>query len=425
MKKHGFSLLELAIVMLIGGMMMSSLISLMNSVASNSKSRANIDKLNSVKLSFTQFFQKNNRLPCPANPTLDSTNPQYGVESINQSTGLCDYTLTLQGVSIDAGFKNHILSGSKITRLGVDQVSYAMQDTIKHKIIFGTIPFKTLGVSQNYMYDEYNNKITYITAQGYATNRFISTSPMYKKMSWTRIALPSKFYQTKQICSMVETQSSLNDNICTEIISSNCLSATDENPLIINTLVADGFYRNDSGIHSGDTIINTCRMDLQDYSKNYITRENLAYALISHGKNGLGAWNKSGTLNDQPISLQEKENTFQYYHTTYPTHDLTLATNSIKLHADTIKPDFDDDVLYQKIDDLLFDTGRTANIYCHQSTTFIDIDPNYTRCFIWHTYTQSTRVLSFGKMAILGEYCSSDLQRYLDCSAGGLWVNPT
>ncbi len=459
-RKKAFTLLELSIVLAISSMMMIAAIKLFASMATNLTSGNNEMKMARVQNAISAFFAKNNRLPCPANPMLVYTDPLYGKESWDAG-GHCNITFTtFNGASnVSSGFVNQTFS------LYPDASYAGLLTNQDNRINFGMIPFKDMGLTEDEAHDAYSNKFTFITTRAYAGDRTIATAPIYKMFKgWTRVAMPARFYKHNIGCSATEVNAAAvndgaaptnvpNNEVCMERMSTNCQSASDATPLIITTLVAKGVYSQAAANARPDNAIaTTCRMDLQDYNGNYISRENLAYALISHGKNGYGAWNKAGGLNQESASVKEKQNTFKYYHDTYPNHNIsgvtrassgTSATNSaIILVSSSKRDDFDDEVIFQTIDDLLLESGRNANVFCHQSTTFIDVlptDVNNTMCMIWDMAMNTNNITRLVKMTDFGNApptyasgtpnptptCRAAGSMTLSCSAGGIWVNPT
>lgn len=433
--------------MFISGIMMAGLLSALNSFSSTQKSQNDDIKMINISSSISKFFAMNDRIPCPADPSLLPSDADYGKEKLDPVTRICDYKFakyenngTIQSNLIDAGFQNHTLSLRK------DATSNFINTP--HKIVFGTIPFKTLNIQESYMYDIYNNKFTYVVISGYATDRKNSTNDIYKRISgWARISLPSKMRRLSpnESCDsniVSESTTSTNDSKCTERISSSCLSSTNTNPLKIITLLADGLfytYNNDGkiGVYAGDAIISPCRMDIKSYSGNYITRENLTYTIINHGKNGYGSWKKDGKINSiSEASENEKKNTFAFYNESFSDHNLLNGNRSIEFVNDSMKIDFDDKILYTTTEDLLAQAGRLKDVYCHMSTVMLDFasilsnpptttelkkEPN---CYIWNLSMKKDNDTKDIKITTqTNTTCGTNNSILIDCSAGGMWTN--
>ncbi|WP_146820634.1 type II secretion system protein [Candidatus Deianiraea vastatrix] len=426
-RKKAFTMIELAIVIFISGMLMAGLMSILNSVSAITKARANKDKVAIIENAIATFFRKYDRLPCPADPTLGYTDAKYGVEQLN-SDGICDYTLNYNGTQVDSGFKNHLV------------VSVRNKTSVTHgsnKIVFGTIPFKTLEIGENNMFDDYNNKFTYVVPQGYATNRKITTNVIYKAISgWTRVAMPARMHRADSTINcaadinLTTSGVSTNDNLCLERVASQCTSGTNANPLITTALVGSGFYKDtDGNILSGDAIFTSCKVFVNDYLGNALNKENIGYILITHGQNGFGAWNKGGTLNQYPTSVKEQYNTFQYYHGRWPSHNMLGSSAVMQFVSDNLKPDFDDGVYFYTMDSILSSVARGDKIFCHQSTVTVDIPsgaPTDVNGFMWQTTMNQTNAPSIYKISNPKNpvSISTATSATLTCAQGGIWMNP-
>ncbi len=463
-KKKAFTFL-LLIFLAISSMMMIAAMKLFTSMTTNLASGNNEMKMARVQNAISAFFAKNNRLPCPANPMLVYTDPLYGKESWDAG-GHCNITIAnFNGVSnVNTGFVNQTFG------LHPDATLLPGLTNQDNRINFGMIPFKDMGLTEDEAHDAYSNKFTYITTRAYAGDRTRATSVIYKMFKgWTRVAMPARFYKhdtnppsgTTQRCFSATVSAtattSQNDDDCMERMITNCRSASDATPLIITTLVGKGTYVSPTSGTTNGTLVRpdyiiatTCRWDVANYNHteaapSYISRENLAYALISHGKNGYGAWNKAGGLNQESTSLQEKQNTFKYYHDTYPSHNIkgtsavgttpSTSTEAITLISSSKRDDFDDEVIFQTIDDLLLESGRNANVFCHQSTTFIDVlptDANHTTCMVWDMAMNTNNVTRYVRMDEAIVQNGSTICRgndgnsmTLSCTVGGIWADPS
>lgn len=186
---QGFTLIDLAIGLLVLSVMIVPLMQLYN-IYQQQKTQDELQNLFNAKLNhaFIQYFYSNtaDRLPCPADPTLPRTDTAYGVG--------------------DCASPNVV---------GFDDVT---NDTY-----VGMIPFKDLNIPEEYIYDPWHNKITYVTPVE-------RTSP---------IASPINIFF-----------------VARDPVDNSC----EPDVLATNTMTANHF------------------------------------ALISHGKNGRGAYNASGTL---------------------------------------------------------------------------------------------------------------------------------
>lgn len=78
--EKGFSLIELAVVILISGIGIATMISVNRIQARDQDYQTTLDSLHALQDSIDEFFVKNGRYPCPADPTLGPGDPLYGDE---------------------------------------------------------------------------------------------------------------------------------------------------------------------------------------------------------------------------------------------------------------------------------------------------------------------------------------------------------
>ncbi|MEZ5690762.1 MAG: prepilin-type N-terminal cleavage/methylation domain-containing protein [Rickettsiales bacterium] len=191
-----FTLIELAVVLVIIGLISGSAFYLSRDIIESSKRVATENRLDTIEKALFTFWQKNGRLPCPADATLAKTDSNYGVEAVNTND-------TCEGFTPAANFSTN--------------------SVYKYKAAEGAVPITTLGLPKDFIYDGWNRKVAY------AVNpEFVITNAK------GRILLKS----------------------------SECVANTS-----IRIKDASGAYRSNSAV----------------------------YALISYGKNGHGAYPKTGS----------------------------------------------------------------------------------------------------------------------------------
>lgn len=119
----GFSLVEMAIVLVIASLIIGASLSIGTAQIASSRILTTKDKEKAIETALISFVARNNRLPCPAEPTLSSTSPNYGVEAA--TPGTC----------------------SSVPSSGT--------------IAVGVIPWVTIGVTEDGATDGYYNHFTY------------------------------------------------------------------------------------------------------------------------------------------------------------------------------------------------------------------------------------------------------------------------
>lgn len=122
-KQNGFTLVELSIVLIIMGLLLSAIIGVSNAQIQQARISATKQKEELIRLSIINYITRNNRLPCPAVPTIAQGAVGYGVEAAN--AGTCTGTAVNGAVST------------------------------------GIVPWTSLGVSDENATDGYYNRFTY------------------------------------------------------------------------------------------------------------------------------------------------------------------------------------------------------------------------------------------------------------------------
>ena len=136
MNKHsGFSLIEMAVVLVIAGLILGAVMSMGNAQITQSRISTTKSKEDAVKTALISYIARNKRMPCPAVPTLAAGTPGYGVEAT--TFGTCDGVPT---------------AGAGAAR-----------------VVVGIIPWVSLGMSDEAASDGYYNRFTYAVTSN-ATN---------------------------------------------------------------------------------------------------------------------------------------------------------------------------------------------------------------------------------------------------------------
>lgn len=139
-KARGFSLIEIAVVVFIAGLLLAAAAAAFNAYLVGTRERATRTKLEAIKTSLTSFLVRNNRLPCPAIITIPTGGANNGVEAA--TPGTCT------GVSSSGVAPNIVKTGA--------------------------IPWASLGLPEEATLDGYGNRFTYqVTAV--ATNLTAAT----------------------------------------------------------------------------------------------------------------------------------------------------------------------------------------------------------------------------------------------------------
>jgi prepilin-type N-terminal cleavage/methylation domain-containing protein len=133
----GFTLLEMAMVLAIIGLIMGTILSMTKTLSSSAKISATQSKEALIKAALINFIAVNNRLPCPADPG-NST----GLEAVNAAVPKrCTTSATL-----------------------VATASTTVPPAPSNSIFIGLVPWATLGLTQDGATDGYNQLFTYKVA---------------------------------------------------------------------------------------------------------------------------------------------------------------------------------------------------------------------------------------------------------------------
>ncbi len=150
-KNNGFSLLETAVVLVISGLLLITLLPMYKVYQSSKNYNRTIDNMGLAQEVLREYYGNEGHYPCPANPNLPTNDPQYGVEQ-------CRATLASP---CPAGL-------SCITTLSRD----ANGDGNPDPVVIGSLPLRTL--ADNALLarfkvangiDGYNTKILYSVSE--------------------------------------------------------------------------------------------------------------------------------------------------------------------------------------------------------------------------------------------------------------------
>jgi prepilin-type N-terminal cleavage/methylation domain-containing protein len=96
-RSRGFTLIELAMVIAIGALLLGWGLSVLTAQLTNARIKATQNQATVIKKALITFLSTNNRLPCPAVENLPDSNANYGIEAPNPGT--CTGTTNLTGAS--------------------------------------------------------------------------------------------------------------------------------------------------------------------------------------------------------------------------------------------------------------------------------------------------------------------------------------
>lgn len=238
----GFSLLEVSIMLIILGVIATGAFSFIAIEIRKQSIVTTNKKLDVIEDALLTYLAVNGRLPCPASPWQISSNTTFAEESrVDSDTTACEST-----------------------------ASTSIMNNGEHYL--GAVPVRTLGISEEYMFDAWGNRISYAVQRAF-----------------------------------------VNDT------STNSLCIPDGKDAANNSNIQYLCFKGQS--QAGTTL------QISDASGNLLS--NPVYVLISHGENGNGAFLNSGDVN---VDIGETSTTSVYRRAT-PTNAGELSNAGYAIDA--------------------------------------------------------------------------------------------
>jgi hypothetical protein len=128
----GFSLIQISIILTVAAIILASTLPGGGKGDVNQRTLSTIAKLDAIEQATNDFMVKNGRRPCPASGGYDINARYFGVEAANAGTCTGATPAVQLGPDIGTGF-----------------------------IIAGTVPTKTLGMTDDFAFDEWGRPFTY------------------------------------------------------------------------------------------------------------------------------------------------------------------------------------------------------------------------------------------------------------------------
>lgn len=200
----GFSLVELSVVLIIIGILISGVLTILTNKYEYRKIKVTEERIQEIEKAIDRFVLANNRLPCPAN----------GSSVLMEESEL--------------GFEKY---------LSLDPVLCEGNFSFDN-IYSGVVPVFTLGLSGEYLMDGWNRRFSYVV-----DGNFVN--------------------------------SEITDSSCNKETNTSCFKLSSQG-----------------------------RIKIKDASANFITEE-VVFVIISHGKNGFGAYKRFGS--DQRLEASDDE----------------------------------------------------------------------------------------------------------------------
>ncbi len=157
MKKNsadGFTLIEMAIVIMVIGLIIAAFAPLYSLNQKNIKSSTTSVNVETVVSAIGSFRALHGRYPCPSSLTFTQNNPAYGREDCTDKSGTAIGN-NINGMWIEqskrAAFAYRPPFGPVVTQ--------------PPRVIVGFVPFRHLGLNERSAYDGYGNRIMYVVTE--------------------------------------------------------------------------------------------------------------------------------------------------------------------------------------------------------------------------------------------------------------------
>ena len=141
-KSKGFTLIEIAMVLAVGGLLIASFSSYLLNFHKLAQQKDMRNRMSIITTAVQEFLEVNGRMPCPASLTDGIDTANFGRE-VSDAATLCNAVPTGGGVFV---------SGSGANR-----------------VIKGAVPVRTLNLPDDYIFDVYGNRFTFAVTANQAT----------------------------------------------------------------------------------------------------------------------------------------------------------------------------------------------------------------------------------------------------------------
>lgn len=150
-KESGFSLIEVAIALIVISLLMTPLIYLYNVHMEKKRFTMTAARTDGVRAALLKFYERNGYYPIPATPSIAQGTPGFGVSATMPGPGwpACLPTSTVVCSAANTGF--------------------GTLPAATNRILIGSVPIAALGLPYKAMLDGYGNRLTYAISQNLTT----------------------------------------------------------------------------------------------------------------------------------------------------------------------------------------------------------------------------------------------------------------
>ncbi len=274
-QQQGFTLLELAVALLILGIMVAAAISLYQRAQSQARYDITNKNMDAIILALSVYVESAGRIPCPARPNANNT--LFGWER-----GVTAADLQVGSQKFPTGACN----GNAAQREGI-------------------VPFLTLGIPFETIRDGWGNYFTYSVSPVFARANDASADPAAAAVNVSTIDEPGDIHGRCRHGGWVDKDNKDNQNaikarFCCADQSAPAYNQTTDIVVMHTSSPAANPISPSTAVRSAILFdsVNEPFLDANSTPDLDISAiESPAFALVSHGPDGLGAYLGNGTLN--------------------------------------------------------------------------------------------------------------------------------
>jgi prepilin-type N-terminal cleavage/methylation domain-containing protein len=263
--RQGFTLAEMAIVVLITGLMLGAAASIALPILHKARRIETDQKMQNIARVIDDYAAQNLRVPCPAIPDSKAANPPRGYEAGSGPTG------------------NIVPSDC-----GTDPAGWE-----------GIVPFRTLNIPVEWIRDSANHYITYAISPAFAQDVMKDSLPVHSRCRTAEWFMAAETYDPtvtdpktgKPAVNVLIAKSERKARFCcsgalpgTDLV---ILDASKQPQIAIPRQVLPASYR-PANVIFPDPYVPDVQVPADDRATSPV------YVLVSHGREGHGAWTGSG-----------------------------------------------------------------------------------------------------------------------------------
>lgn len=180
--QKGFTTIEIAIVLLISGLIFVMLMNLYTKFTSRQAYHQTIENMDMVDKALTGFKSEKGYFPCPADPTLPPNHPDYGV-----ATNCASFATTVNGQCSPTTRPRLISDGSLSNVICTNvETREVFPGEGPEYVLIGILPFRTLSQTPDLTaplpeyatFDGYGNRLTYVVTERMADQIYSVENPV-------------------------------------------------------------------------------------------------------------------------------------------------------------------------------------------------------------------------------------------------------